>query len=548
MIKNINKNIFVAAVVGCLVLCNLLSVRYFARFDLTHDKIFTLSEATKRTISSLEDPVTITAYFSEDLPPQVASIERYVQDLLEEYRAASGNKISYSFVDPAQVSADEKSADKTDTSQEVKRNIFGQVIREQSAIEKDLAALGIQPVEIREFQEDQAKTKRAYLGVALSYRDKKEAIPVVNTTEGLEYDLTMTLRRLIRSKTPVVGFLQGHGEPSTQEMQRASQLLQGNYEFRPATLGEDGKIADDIDTLFVIGPKTGLDEITLQAIDAFIMSGKNAAFFVDVAQMDLRTFNPTAVTHGLDNLLETYGLEVGTRLIGDVNCATIGISEQRGNMRFSVPTPYPFIPQVKNLPQDDVVTRGVSDVTFPFAVPLYEQKIDGVTFKALAMSSNKSWLDDAVPEKINPRNDWNSADISLSGPYTLAASLSGILPSYANAGSKSSKDVRLVVVGTSTFLNDAVMSPNNSLFFLNTVDWLLLDPAVLALRSRSSHEANIDETLTENGRAAVKFGNLIGAPLILLMVGIYYWQQRRVRRISPLANLSVSSPSSGGQA
>ncbi|MFY0522826.1 DUF7088 domain-containing protein [Archangium gephyra] len=79
-----NANIFLAAAIGCLVLINILGLRTFGRFDATRDGLYTLAQASKDTMAGLEDPVTVTAYFTEELPPPYSSNARYVRDLLEE--------------------------------------------------------------------------------------------------------------------------------------------------------------------------------------------------------------------------------------------------------------------------------------------------------------------------------------------------------------------------------------------------------------------------------------------------------------------------------
>src|SRR4028118_361188 len=95
-----NANIFLAATIGCLVLLNILGLRTFGRFDATRDELYTLSKASQDTMAGLEDPVTVTAYFTEDLPPPYSGNARYVRDLLEEYRAASRGKLAFEFLDP----------------------------------------------------------------------------------------------------------------------------------------------------------------------------------------------------------------------------------------------------------------------------------------------------------------------------------------------------------------------------------------------------------------------------------------------------------------
>src|SRR5689334_22403107 len=104
MRPTLQRTLIALAVVGSLVLLNVLALRGLRseRVDLTRDRMYTLSPATRELLKGLEDPVTVTAYFTENLPGQYAQNARYVRDLLQEYRAASGNKLAFEFVDPAQ--------------------------------------------------------------------------------------------------------------------------------------------------------------------------------------------------------------------------------------------------------------------------------------------------------------------------------------------------------------------------------------------------------------------------------------------------------------
>lgn len=89
-----------ALLLGILLLLNLISNEFHFRLDLTEDKQYTLSRATRDILNNLEDPVMVTAYFSKDLPPHIAKTKRDFQDLLVEYAMRSGNMVQYKFVNP----------------------------------------------------------------------------------------------------------------------------------------------------------------------------------------------------------------------------------------------------------------------------------------------------------------------------------------------------------------------------------------------------------------------------------------------------------------
>ncbi|MBA7619084.1 hypothetical protein ES703_26416 [subsurface metagenome] len=95
-----NKSIVVVLVIGILFLLNYLSNQFFVRLDFTEDKRFTLSSATKDLLNNLDEPVTITAYFSGNLPPQLEQVKRDFRDMLVEYSNRSKGMVAFEFIDP----------------------------------------------------------------------------------------------------------------------------------------------------------------------------------------------------------------------------------------------------------------------------------------------------------------------------------------------------------------------------------------------------------------------------------------------------------------
>ena len=88
-------------VIGILLLINFLASRFFFRLDYTEDQRYSLSKATKDILTELNEPVTITAYFSEDLPPDIEKVRQDFRDMLVEYASNSGGLIVYEFINPS---------------------------------------------------------------------------------------------------------------------------------------------------------------------------------------------------------------------------------------------------------------------------------------------------------------------------------------------------------------------------------------------------------------------------------------------------------------
>ena len=187
----------VLLVVAVLVIINILSERFFFRLDFTADQRYTLSEATKNILKSMDEPVTVTAYFSEDLPPDYAAVRDDFKDLLVEYDNRSGGKVLYEFVDP----------------------------KNDQQIESKAFQAGVAPLRMNMREKDEIVVKKIYMGAVVQLGDKSEAIPSIQPGSAMEYDLTTAIKKLAIKNKPSVGFIQGNGEPALGSVGRLLQEL-----------------------------------------------------------------------------------------------------------------------------------------------------------------------------------------------------------------------------------------------------------------------------------------------------------------------------------
>jgi gliding-associated putative ABC transporter substrate-binding component GldG len=524
-----NRSIVTLAVLGSLVFLNLIGLKTFRRLDLTGDRQFSLSSATVSTLQGLTDPLTIRAYFTSDLPPPYGAHARYVRDLLEEYYARSGGNVRYEFIDPV---ATETEEDK-EKRKEVKHDIFGRAVREQTSVERELAGLGIQPVQVQVNEGDKVEVKRAYMGIAVSYGGKQEAIPVVQDTAGLEYDLTTMIRKLARTSRPKVALLGGHDGPDpNKELGRALGLLRQLYDVSTLDLTTAAEIPSDTTALLVVAPRKPLSAEEQKAIDRFVTGGGSAAFFLDAVKTDLNDLRTEEANHGLGDLLKGYGVAIEPGLVLDAECATLTVARQQGFLRIQEPVRYPFMPQPKSIDSDHPLTRGLAAVVLPFVSPLAVAVPDGADLKAdvLVRSSPQSWVQ-AAPYDLNPFRRWTRDEVGEQGARNLMVAVSGVVPSKleTEAGSAETKPARIVVAGGATFITDQFFSPGNEALLLNVMDWLAHDDALLAVRTRGLRAAPLEE-VNEGTRRSIKYANVLGAPALCVAFGLIRWRRREARR------------------
>ena len=80
-----------------VVLLNIAGITLFFRMDLTSNKVYSLSKASKEVVSTLSEPLTVKVFFNSNLPAPYNNIERYLHDLLEEYSIAGSRYFNYQF-------------------------------------------------------------------------------------------------------------------------------------------------------------------------------------------------------------------------------------------------------------------------------------------------------------------------------------------------------------------------------------------------------------------------------------------------------------------
>lgn len=533
--KNKSNSLFIlVGTIVAIVLINLIFMKGFVRFDLTRDKKFTLSSASVDTVKNLADTMTVSAYFTDNLPPPYAQHARYVKDLLEEYLSVSNGRFAFEFIDPAAEETEEDKAKKKD----VRRDIFGRITREPTSVENELSELGLEPVEIRVIEDDQQQTKRAYMGIVIRYQEKHEVIPVVQNLADLEKDLTSLMRKLTREREPKVGLVKDNY--MGPHIEKISQTLRQNMAIENVDLNSSPQISDDFDALLVVGSGEHFGDKGAEKIDQFLRKGKSVAFMLDRYQIDARSFQaqpvgPRSPAHLVFDLLKTYGLEISPSLVADVNCASLNLQENRSGFVFSLPVKYPFVPELMNLSSESPITKGLSGVILPFVSSLKIEEKEGLKVHVLAKSSKMSWLE-KEPLDINPRRDWAQAHIEPDGPHTLMVEARGVIrktneqPPADQVSPESQQESRIIVVGSSAFMWDEFLSPANQVLALNIVDWMLADSALLQMRAREFTDAPLDSELSDVTKQVIKYGNIIGVPLLLIIYGLVRWRLRESRR------------------
>ena len=234
-----------------VIVINLLSLNIFARVDMTENKIYSISETSKRIIRGLDDNLTVKVFFTEDLPSPHNTDRRYIKDILDDFKAFSNGRLTYEMVDP---------------------------MKEEN--QSDAMSYRLQPARFDIRGSTKAEQILGYKGLVLLYEGKSEVMPFIYSMDNFEYEFIRLVKKLASPGLPRIGFTIGHQEPNlNQGLTAIKQFLQEDFELIPLELLDRENISDDIEALFIIGPKSVFTDWELYLIDQYIMRGGKVAFF-----------------------------------------------------------------------------------------------------------------------------------------------------------------------------------------------------------------------------------------------------------------------------
>lgn len=454
LIKNKNSFLlFLGGLLFGLILLNLTARDIFKRFDLTDNKMFSLSPSSENIVKNLDDRLTIKVYFSDDLPNELGNTRRYLQDILEEYRAVS-KEINFYFFDPSS----------------------------DSELEEQARKDGIQPVQMQALENDQMVVKKVYLGMILLYEDKKETLPVIQTTAGLEYMVSTKIKSLVNLDKKTIGLM--HLDPNnTYKNENIKRQLDQHYSFR--SINSENEIPDNIDLLLLTGAVDTLGETTINSLTEFLEAGKKILLTQSGVKADLQLQQANQINSNIFDFLKSYRLDLKRNLVLDGKCGKVTVQVQQGPFLIPYPMDYPFFPIIDKFNKNQIVVADLEQVR-----PLFpsEIKIDSVlnenieSVQTLFKSSgNSGMMETNIMLSPDPKQNPFLNMLGQKGKIIAATS------KLKNGG-------ELMLISDSGFLNDegSMGLDENIVFIMNAVDYLVGDQDLISLRSREVTSRPLD--------------------------------------------------------
>jgi len=487
-----------AALVGVVVVLNLLGGNIRGRLDLTSGGLYTLSDGTRSILGELDDIVTLKLVVSDELPTELLPALRDVGDLVSDLSRAAGGRLVVENLNPD----------------------------EHEDLAAEARALGITQNEFNVLRDDEFEIRRGWFGLALLYADQREVIPYINRTDDLEFRIVSSISTMTTVVKPKVTFLTGFGAEGTNVFPSLQRGLVDRYEIGTADLSGDVLPVLDADTLDIIvlaGPDQPMPAEVIQRVRSYIEEGGAALFLLDNNQVSPESPATIAVRTGLEGFLEDNGIRMDAGMALDYSSnSTISMGRQG---IFNVVRPYPLWP-IALKGDDHTTTRDLSNVSLGWATAI--TVTDSSTVQSLWVTSEAGDIQPSggliMPDALVEPDPDDLQTVTLAVALDAGAAQDGGEP-----GGEVTQG-RMIVVGDVDFLQEQFVrsNPQNLIFAANAIDWLAQDEALIDIRSKTRTPPVMVFT-SDFQKTALKWGNLLGVPLLFVLGGTARVTGRRRR-------------------
>ena len=546
--------VFFSSGVAIILILNYLLSGFFFRIDLTEDKRYSVSQATKNLLSGLKDEVFVTVYLSgDDLPAGFNRLKNSVKEQLDEFRNYSDGKLDYTFVDPSSIVEKQK----------------------KEKFLKDLQAKGILPVNLFE-KKNGGQVERTIFPYALvNYNGKEMPVLLLQNTkflsaeeklnqsvENVEYELVNSLRKLSIKNKKRIGITYGHGEPADIQLDGLIKNLQDFYLVYRVDISKVNAfdLRKNLDALMIIKPDTIFNEVDKYKIDQFIVGGGNALFFIDPLKInEISQSGTMAIPYNLDlnDLFFRYGVRLNNNAVKDLTAARIPmVVGNIGNKPQAQLMPWRYFPIINTFGKHALV-KNTDALYGKFMSSIDTVKSPGIK-KTILFSSSPYSKTVSAPVMIaydDARRDPDPKTYNK-GSMALAYLLEGKFRSlYANritgidkrfkSFKEYSENSKIIICGDGDLpINNVDKSGHamplgydpfsrqtfgNNDFIIHAIDYMLDNNGILSARDKKIVLRPLDKTIIKEQRLKWQLINMLAPVLVLILFGLaraVWWKKK----------------------
>ena len=542
---------------GIVILINVIASFFYGTLDLTEDKRYTLTDATKSSLESLEDIIYVRVLMDGDFVAGFKRLQTSTEEMLQDFQSVSPY-IEYDFIDPLVGNNEEKN----------------------KTIEQ-LAEQGLTPTNLRVPDGDKVTEKLIYPYAIFNYHKTSFVVNLLepdvpgtnkdiilnNSVSLLEYKFANAIQKLLLGIKKDIIFTDGHGELNAQQTSDLETSLRPFYNTGRIDLDTVTGITQDLDLLVVAKPKMPFSEKDKFKIDQYVMNGGKVLWMLDRLNTSLDSISlsgnyiPLDLPLELDELLFKYGARIQSNMVLDLECSRIPMFIDANQQEMF---PWYYHPLIAPTSQHPIV-KNLDRINLKFPSTIDTLKTKTNVKKTVLLSSSQYSRIQRVPTRLNFEILRYEPEVDLfnKGPQPVALLLEGTFPSlYENrleSGMKEmlqdigapfrekSVDTRMIVVSDGDFAKSLYNNntqevseigfnkwerrvyKGNKDFIINAIEYLIDNNGILNARSKEVKLRMLDKYRAKAERTKWQLVNIILPLVFLLLFGLVFnfWRKRK---------------------
>ena len=464
-----------AAAIAIVIALNVIASETGPSWDLTATRQFDLSPQTEQALAALPADVTVTGFVVTTNADDVR-YQGTAEGYLRQFARHTGGRLTYRFVDPE-----------------------------------------LEPATAREFGVVSAP--------ALLFTAPATGLRASVGSGALSEQLLLTaVLTVTGARQHAVYFLTGHGERSIADLRSngsglglaAAGLRADGYRVESLMLSEVGGVPDDASLLVVAAPRQPLTDVEERAVLRWLADGGSSLFMLDTS---------AETRDAMSGLLAAWGLETIPGTLVDHERSTAGDARTLAVQRDQ------YAGQT-SVTEGGAIVEPLGPTLFPGAVG----------FRPLASVASRIERGDPVPVRFEPlvttsRDSWaveGAEDTPVDGrdvpgahtPHLVLQASALVSDRPSEPFDAASVRTTLAVLGDADFASNRHFHDlSNADFFLNTVNWLLEDEALISVRARQ--EVFRPLVLTRPEYNLVRYLSWFLLPALIAAAGVVVWWRRR---------------------
>ena len=520
---------------------------FVVRWDLTDDKHYSLSEASKTLLRQTDEPIHVTLLLNGDLNAGFRRLKKATKETIEEMDVYADIKIA----------EDEE--------------------------HKMAESSGLSPIVIHE-REQNGKTAQTtvYPYALMEYKGRKSIVTLLKNTRGLsgeenlnasieqlEFAFMEALHLLQQAETPRVAILEGHGEPDEGHTYDLMSVLSKYYQIDRGSLVSDtidAHILDGYKAVIVVNPQTAFSDAERFVLDQYIMRGGAVLWALNGVRFSEQVLQSEGFTPvlplelGLTDLLFRYGVRVNPALIQDIQCLPIPVNVSSDPSQTNLqPMPWTYAPLLLTS-QGSPITKNMGQVMSTFVSPIDAVGGEDNIEKRVLLATSTASRVTATPGEVD-LNDMNPDMNAFQYQYVpVAVSMEGefnsafahrMIPEGVQTDEpirKTGVKTRQVVIGSGSILLNELQKGQalpmgydrysgmqfcNRDFAANAMLWLTDSEGLISLREKSVVLRLLNDKRAHDQRAMVQAISTILPIAILALIGgiVFVIRKRKYERI-----------------